>query len=95
MKATLHGIGFALNYMLRGRGLKCRFYGFRMLINTLFYRLFGLRLPGSLGDTLCQTSRRMAVYYRESGLHLEREQVVGVVMEFPQFICHRVVKNTA
>jgi len=95
VNVTCHGVGYGLDYLIRGRGWKRRFYGFRMLSNTLFYRLSGRRLPGFLGDTLCQTSRWMSSYYQAFGLDLEREQVVGVVMGFPQFLCHRVVKRTA
>jgi SAM-dependent methyltransferase len=94
INATCHGIGYGLNYLLQGQGLKKRFYGLRMLANTLFYRLTSRRLPGFLGDTLCQTSRRMISYYRTSGLHLEREELVGVVMGAPQFLCHRAIKQS-
>ena len=93
VNATYHGVGYGLYYLTGGRGIMCRVYGFRMLANTLFYQLFGRRLPGFLGDTLCQTSRRLRSYYRASGLVLEREQVVGAVMGHPQYLCHRVVKR--
>jgi len=92
INATYHGIGYGLNYLFYGPRFKTRVYGFRMLANTLFYRLTSHRLPGFLGDTLCQTSRRMMTYYRTFGLRLEREQVVGVVAGTPRFLCHRVIK---
>lgn len=92
--ATFHGIGYGLDYLLHGPGWKRRFYGARMLANTLFYQVFGHRLPGFLGDTLCQTSRRMRSYYRAFGLDLQRESVIGVVAGFPRFLGHRVVKRS-
>ena len=92
VNATFHGVGYGLDYLFHGPGWKRRFYGFRMLANTFFYGLFGRRLPGFVGDTLCQTERRMRSYYRKYGLDLESEQIVGVVLGSPQFICHRVVK---
>lgn len=92
VNAILHGVGYGLDYLFHGPGWKRRFYGFRMLANTIFYGLFGRRLPGFVGDTLCQTRRRMKSYYRISGLALEREHVVAVLMGAPKFLCHRVVK---
>lgn len=89
---TCHGIGYGLNYLLHGVNLSRRIYGSRMLLNTWFYRMSGRKLPGFLGDSLCQTSRRMRTYYRAYGLELVRERVVGTEMGCPRFICHRVRK---
>jgi SAM-dependent methyltransferase len=93
VNASYHGVGMGLIFLLRGPGLRLRFYGFRMLANTLFYRLTGFRLPGFLGDTLCQISSRMNSYYQASGLRLERELIVEKVMGAPRFLCHRTVKD--
>jgi|SRR5579864_3710279 len=93
VNASYHGVGLGLGYVVHGPGWRLRFYGLRMLANTLFYRLTRFRLPGFLGDTLCQTSRRMVSYYRASGLQLEQEQIVDKTMGFPRFLCHRIVKN--
>lgn len=95
VNATYHGIGYGLNYLVRGNSLKRRFYGFRMLANTFYYRLTGRRLPGFLGDTLCQSSRRLRAYYRAVGLELRAEQVVGRCFGLPIFLCHRAVKSEA
>src|SRR5690606_7242849 len=56
---TTHGLGYGLDYLLRGNHWKRRFYGFRMLVNSAVYEASGRRIPGFLGDTLCQTSSRM------------------------------------
>lgn len=95
INATYHGLGYGLNYLTHHPGLKNRFYGLRMLANTAFYGLTGRRLPGLLGDTLCQTGRRLRSYYRSVGLELHTEQVVGKCMGHPIFLCHRVVKAPA
>jgi len=90
--ATYHGLGYGLDYLIRQPG-KCRLYGLRMLANTIFYRLTGRRLAGSLGDTLCQSSRRLDAYYRSAGLELRCERVVGTYLGRPIFLCHRVAKR--
>ncbi|MEI6668156.1 MAG: class I SAM-dependent methyltransferase [Acidobacteriota bacterium] len=91
--ASCHGCGYGFDYLCRGRGWRQRFYGFRMLANTVVYRLTGRRLPGFLGDTLCQSSGQLKSYYRAFGLTLERELVVGAFLGAPLFLCHRVVKS--
>jgi SAM-dependent methyltransferase len=90
--ATLHGIGYGLRYMLKGKGLKQRIYGSRMLLNTYFYRMTRRRLPGFLGDTLCQGLKRMRSYYKASGLVLEQEVIAGTQWGYPVYICHRLTK---
>lgn len=93
VNVTCHGIGYGLDYLIRGPGLSRRLYGVRMLLNTQVYQLLGRRLPGWLGDTLCQQSRALNNCYRASGLTLVREEVVGAVMGLPRYLCHRVVKR--
>jgi SAM-dependent methyltransferase len=93
INVTCHGLGYGLDYLSHGPGWKRRFYGLRMLANTFYYRLRGRRLPGFLGDTICQTSTRMRSYYVEAGLALGSMAVAGAAMGQPQFICHRVVKH--
>ncbi|HLJ57940.1 MAG TPA: class I SAM-dependent methyltransferase [Chthonomonadaceae bacterium] len=90
--ATYHGLGYGLDYLLRGDRLKTRVYGARMLANTLCYGLSGRRLPGFLGDTLCQTRGRLRRFYRRHGLTLERETVASAFLGQPQFLCHRLGK---
>jgi SAM-dependent methyltransferase len=92
INATFHGLGYGLNYLTRRPGLMTKFYGLRMLANTAFYGITDRRLPGFLGDTLCQTAWRLRSYYRSVGLELQAEQVVGTCLRLPIFLCHRVVK---
>ncbi len=92
VNASGHGLGYGVRYLVRGPGLKTRFYGLRMLANTLFYRLSGRRLPGFVGDTLCQSSGRMNAHFRSLGLVSQDELVVGRFFGFPIFLCHRAVK---
>ncbi len=92
---TFHGVGFALDYLIYGKNFKRRFYGFRMLLNTMFYQLSGHRLTGFMGDTLCQTPRRMRSYYKTEGLNLVSEQIVESTLGFPKYLCHRVTKPDA
>jgi SAM-dependent methyltransferase len=93
INATFHGVGYGVDYLVHGPGLKRRFYGLRMLVNTMYYRATGRKLPGFVGDTLCQTSSRLQAYYRRCGLTLEREEVIGTVLGAPWFLAHRVVKE--
>lgn len=83
--ATYHGTGYGWNYLLKGDFFLRRVYGGRMLANTLLYRLSGRRLPGFLGDTLCQGSGRLRKYYRDSGLELESELIVDRCLGAPRF----------
>lgn len=93
VNVTLHGLGYGVACLFRGPGVKRRLYGARMLVNTWWYGLVGRRLPGFFGDTLCQTSSRMKAYYRENGLTLQQEQVVGLIAGLPQFLCHFILKE--
>jgi SAM-dependent methyltransferase len=93
--ATLHGTGYGLRYMFKGENLRQRIYGSRMLINTFFYRMTRRKLPGFLGDTLCQGQKQMRSYYRDSGLVLEQEVIAGSQWGYPIFICHRLTKPFA
>jgi hypothetical protein len=89
---TGHGVGYGLHY-LRGPELWRRVYGARMLLNTGCYDLTGRRLPGFLGDTLCQRLGRLLATYDALGLEVEGELVVGTVAGAPIFVGHRVVKR--
>lgn len=66
-----HGFGFSLMQLVLGIGLRARFYALRCIGNTWYYRLFGRRLPGWIGDTLIQSDRRMRKYFHEAGLEVE------------------------
>jgi SAM-dependent methyltransferase len=63
-----HGAGYYLYYLLRSLSWKHRVYGLRALINTWVWALTNRRLPGFVGDTIYQSRRRLAKYYRENGL---------------------------
>jgi SAM-dependent methyltransferase len=93
INVTCHGLGYGLNYLMRGQSWKQRFYGFRMHANTVFYRTTGRRLPGFLGDTICESPRRMSRYYRENNLILKEELIVGREAGMSIFFCHRVMKS--
>jgi SAM-dependent methyltransferase len=90
VNVTCHGIGYGLNYLIRGHGLRKRIYGLRMLVNSAAYASLQRRLPGFMGDTLCQTSRRLRRYYSAHGLELLQEEVFGKTLGMPQFLCHRL-----
>lgn len=83
--ATFHGTGYGWNYLLNGDSLLRRMYGARMLLNTLSYRVLGRRLPGFLGDTLCQGPQRLGAYLRRSGLTVESQLVVDRCCGLPRF----------
>lgn len=93
VNVTGHGLGYGLEMVLRGRGWKRRLYGLRMLANTAVYQTTGRRLPGPLGDTICQTSARLRSYYALHGLILQEEQIVRKFAGLPVFLCHRAVKQ--
>lgn len=90
--ASYHGVGYALHQILRTKNFRGRFYGIRTLLNTYCYWTTGRRLPGFLGDSLCQGMKRLSVYYRSSGLELERQLVVDSIGNYPRFLCHQLRK---
>lgn len=90
MNLTCHGLGYGLHYGLAQRGM--RIYGLRMLANTLVYSLSGWRLPGFVGDTICQTERALQSYARENELELRETFVVDYFLGQPRFIGFRIRK---
>lgn len=93
MNLTCHGLGYGLHYALAERGM--RIYGLRMLANTLVYSWSGWRLPGFVGDTLCQTGRALQSYARENGLELRETFVVDHFLGQARFIGFRLRKPEA
>ncbi len=85
-----HGAGYSLRYLVFAPSWKFRFYGLRTLVNTWLYRATGRRLPGFLGDTIYQSRRRLAKYYRENGLRLLQESPARAFLGFPVFIYHTI-----
>jgi SAM-dependent methyltransferase len=88
--ATYHGLGYGLRYLSRGESLRQRAYGGRMLLNTLAFSATLLRLPGFLGDTLCQTSMGLRRQYAAAGLELQQERVFDRYGGLPRFFGHRL-----
>lgn len=94
VRATYHGVGYGLLYAA-GSGdprRKLRLYGLRMLMNTACYHLTGCRLPGFLGDTLCQVPAQLQRCYDACGLTLIREFVVERYCGKPVFLGHALAK---
>ena len=90
VRAAYHGAGYYLRYIANGPGLARRVYGARSLINTWCYVVTKRRLPGFIGDTIYQSERRLATYYREFGFVLEREVPAPTYRGRPVFIYHEL-----
>ena len=75
VRASYHGLGYALKFLLAGPGVRRRVYGGRTIANSCMYSLTGRRLPGFWGDTLYQSPCRLRRYYQKSGLSLLTEYV--------------------
>lgn len=90
MNLTCHGLGYGLHYAVSEPGK--RLYGVRMIANTASYSLTGYRLPGVLGDCLCQTERALSSYARENGLALSETLVVDTYMGLARFVGFRLRK---
>ena len=88
--ASYHGAGYYLRYLREGPGMLERIYATRSLVNGWWYASTGLRLPGFIGDTIYQSSRRMKSYYRDYGLVLEREWPSPQYGGKPAFIYHQL-----
>ncbi len=88
---TVHAPGFALECLVRG-DLRRRVYGVRMLLNTAWYGLTGRRLPGRLGDTLCQTRRRLIRNAAKTGLRVEAVRVLRRDLGLPAIVGYRLAR---
>jgi SAM-dependent methyltransferase len=91
-RVSYHGAGYSLRYLFTDPSWKRRIYGLRTLLNTCVYRVTGLRLPGFVGDTLFQSSRRLRRYYRHVGLELVAEHPAATFGGAPVFIYHTLRK---
>lgn len=87
-----HGAGYYLRYALYPHHWKYRVYGIRSLVNTWWYALTGLRLPGFLGDTVYQSRRRLARHYRDNHLELAGEISARTFLGLPVFLYHALRK---
>ena len=90
---TCHGAGYSMRYILFSPVLKHRFYGLRTLVNTWLWLLTGRRLPGFLGDTIYQSRRRLAKYFREYDLCLVEDIASKRFLGFPVFTFQTLEKR--
>ena len=88
-----HGAGYYLRYALYPHYWKYRVYGLRSLVNTWWYAMTGVKLPGFLGDTVYQSRRRLAGYYERNRLVLVGETRAPKFLGFPVFIYHSLRKG--
>jgi SAM-dependent methyltransferase len=93
---SYHGWPYYVRHLLaKSSGWKLRVYAARALLNSWWYAVTGQRLPGFLGDTLYQSPRRLAKYYRRYGLTLVRQWPAQTFMGKLVFFFHIVKKTSA
>lgn len=92
-RISYHGAGYSLRYLMHDPNWKRKVYALRTMANTAVYRMTGRRLPGFLGDTLFQTTRRLQHYYRRFGLDLIEEHPSPRFAGAPVFIYHTLRKR--
>ncbi|MBC7844027.1 MAG: methyltransferase domain-containing protein [Gemmatimonadaceae bacterium] len=86
---TYHGVGYGLHYLLAPpEGWRSCVYGARMLLNTVLYELSGTRLPGWIGDTLCQRDSEMRRAYSRSGFAVTDCVVPDRTLGVPRILFH-------
>ena len=90
VRASYHGAGYYLRYLFDGTGVAERIYALRSLGNSWWYAATNSRLPGFIGDTLYQSTRRLGEYYREHGFSLERAWPSPSYRGKPVFIYHEL-----
>jgi hypothetical protein len=90
VRVAYHGAGYYLRYVIGGPRLLLRAYGVRSLVNTWWYALTDRRLPGFVGDTLYQSTKRLSRYYRDFGFALERQLPAPLYHGKPVFIYHEL-----
>jgi len=93
VRASFHGAGYYLRYLLEGPGVALRIYSIRSLANTWWYAGTGRRLPGFLGDTVYQSSKRLASYYERFGFSLDRAWPAQGYRGKPVFIYHELTRR--
>ena len=89
-RVSYHGAGYYVRYVVDGPGALLRIYGLRALVNTWWYATTEQRLPGFIGDTLYQSTKRLSRYYREFGFALERAAPAPLYRGKPVFIYHEL-----
>jgi SAM-dependent methyltransferase len=96
VNATYHGLGYGAQYLLSPpSGFKHRAYGARMIVNTGLYLSTGRRLPGFIGDTICQTMGDMGRSYARAGFTLEAHEVLDRAFGLPRIIYHGLRRGPA
>jgi SAM-dependent methyltransferase len=93
VRVSYHGFGYALRQLLRGPGFPLRVYGLRTIVNGWVYALTGRRLPGWIGDTIYQSERRLARYYRRIGFRVVASSTSRTWGRFPVFIYHHLERG--
>lgn len=93
VRVSYHGLGYALRQLLRGPGLPLRVYGLRTIVNSWVYALTGRRLPGWIGDTIYQSERRLARYYRQIGFRVVASSTSRTLGRLPVFIYHHLERG--
>ena len=93
VRACYHGAGYYLRYLVEGPGAGLRVYAARSLVNSWWYSMTGRRLPSFIGDTLYQSSTRLAEYYAKFGFSLERSWPAPGYRGKPVFIYHELTKR--
>lgn len=88
---AFNGSGYYLRYLLLG-SWKERLYGLRTLVNTWWWAMTHRRLPGFIGDTIYQSSRRLRGYFKSNGLQIVSERQ-KCFLGFPVFIYTEVVSG--
>jgi SAM-dependent methyltransferase len=86
------GLGYALHTILSRRGL-ARFYGFRMILNSLIFRLTLKRLPSCLGDTLCYYPKHLINLGERFGFEVQKNQEGKRYASLPVFLYLRLKKK--
>lgn len=88
VRASYHGVGYYLRYLLAGESIPLRIYGARSIVNGWVYALTGRRLPGFVGDTIYQAESRLQRHYRAAGLELVDRTEGARYLGLPVFIYH-------
>lgn len=93
VRASFHGVGYYVRYLLEGPGMPRRIYAMRSLVNSWWYSATGNRLPTFLADTLYQSARRLERYYATFGFSVDRVWPAPRYRGKPVFIYHELTKR--
>jgi SAM-dependent methyltransferase len=79
------GSGYYFRYLLLSLSLKFKLYGSRALLNTWMLEVFGMGLPGFLGDTVYSTHKRLEQLTAENRLRIISKRT-SHFLGFPVFV---------